>query len=149
MNNIKTYARFDAALVYYDQNLDALFLEYTENLNSHDEFVEINISVLSAFKKLKTKNFVADIRKLGFVSSESQSWVAEVLLPGMITQLNGEKIYHAQLLDPMEAMSKISGTGVKLKSDDLVEGFEVEQFTSKEELVNKLISIKDSFVSRN
>ena len=148
MNTIKTLANFDAALVYYDKNLDSLFLEYTGTLNNHEEFVEINFSVLSAFKKLNTTNFVADIRKLGFISRESQSWVVDVLLPGMIKHLNGKKLYHAQLLDPNEAMSKISGTGVKLKSDDLVEGFEVEQFYSKDELENKLNSLKDSFASR-
>lgn len=144
MDSKQTFAHFDAALIYYDQKLDALFLEYTGNLNNHEEFVEINFSVLSAFKKLNTFKFVADIRKLGFISRESQNWVIEVLLPGMITHLNGKKLYHAQLLDPNETMSKISGTGVKLQADNLVDGFDVEQFTSKDELENKLTTLNIS-----
>ena len=44
-----------SAQVYYDESLDTLFLEYTNKVVSHEQFVVINTAVLHAFIKLQTK----------------------------------------------------------------------------------------------
>ncbi|MEM6841051.1 MAG: hypothetical protein AAF632_02390 [Bacteroidota bacterium] len=129
------------ARVYYDSKLDALFLEYLRGVKNHPEFVEINSAVLEAFQKLDTQKFVADIRRMGIISLQSQQWVVENLLPGMIGCLNGKTLYHAQFLDPSEVFSKVSGSNIKKKSSDEIEGFELKQFLDRESLESYLKNI--------
>ncbi|MEM9829771.1 MAG: hypothetical protein AAF944_03995 [Bacteroidota bacterium] len=129
------------ARVYYDSKLDALFLEYLRGVKNHPEFVEINSAVLEAFQKLDTQKFVADIRRMGIISLQSQQWVVENLLPSMIRCLNGKTLYHAQFLDPSEVFSKVSGSNIKKKSSDEIEGFELKQFLDRESLESYLKNI--------
>ncbi|RAV98422.1 hypothetical protein [Pseudochryseolinea flava] len=94
------------ARVYYDQQLDTLFLEYTNKVPNDAQFIAVNQAVLDAFLKLKTQKFVADIRKMGIISLGAQDWVVKNLLPGMFKHLNGKKLYHAQFLDASEIHRK-------------------------------------------
>lgn len=138
MNNQRIIQEFDNAIIYYNESHETLFLEYTSEVDSHEQFIEINFNILSAFKKLNTYKFAVDVRKLGFIGIDSQKWISEVLLPGMISHLNSKLLYHLQLIDPSEAMSKIAATGVKLQADDLVKGFQVEQFTDSSKMEERL-----------
>lgn len=61
----------ESAQVYFDATLDTLFLEYTNKVINHEQFVIINTAVLNAFVKLQTVKFIADIRKMGVISTES------------------------------------------------------------------------------
>ena len=122
------------AKVFYDSQLDSLFLEYLGPVKNEAQFIEINTAVLDAFKKLETQKFVADIRKMGIISLASQQWVVNTLLPGMIKHLNGKKLYHAQFLDPKEILAKVSAGNIKKKETEVAKDFEVAQFADVAEL---------------
>lgn len=128
------------AAVYYDPDLDTLFLEYTDKVLNEEQFIKINTAVLNAFLTLTTQKFVADIRKMGIISVASQKWVLSNLLPGMIKHLKGKTLYHAQLLDNAEIMSKVAAVNIKNKSTTVAEGFEVEQFSNRTDMINRLKS---------
>lgn len=130
-----------SAHVYYDAVLDTLFLVYTGKVQNDQHFITINTAVLAAFTKLKTQKFVADIRKMGIISVASQNWVVANLLPGMVKHLNGKMLYHAQVVDPSEILSKVSGNNIKGRSSQVAEGFEVVQFSDTEKLKEYLRSI--------
>lgn len=123
-----------SAQVFYDETLDALFLVYTGKVQNDPQFITINTAVLAAFTKLNTQKFVADIRKMGIISVASQNWVVSTLLPGMVKHLNGKMLYHAQLVDPSEILSKVSANNIKGRSSQTSEGLEVLQFSNTEDL---------------
>lgn len=130
-----------SAHVYYDAALDTLFLVYTGKVQNDQHFITINTAVLAAFTKLNTQKFVADIRKMGIISVASQNWVVANLLPGMVKHLNGKMLYHAQVVDPSEILSKVSGNNIKGRSSQVAEGFEVVQFSDEEKLKEYLKSV--------
>lgn len=130
------------ASVFYDESLDALFLRYTAKVPNEEQFIIANEAVLKAFTALNTTKFVADIRKMGIISLGSQEWVLNNLIPGMIKHLNGKTLFHAQLLDASEIMSKVSAGNIKNKSSKLVQGIELVQFTSEDELQQHLLRMK-------
>lgn len=57
-----------------------------------------------------------------------------VLLPGMVEHLNGKTLFHAQLIDASEVMSKVSGSNIKNKSSQAVNKLEMRQFTDVGEM---------------
>ncbi|GCC50963.1 hypothetical protein SanaruYs_11820 [Chryseotalea sanaruensis] len=130
-----------SAQVYYDAALNTLFLVYTGKVQNDQQFITINTAVLAAFTKLNTQKFVADIRKMGIISVASQNWVVANLLPGMVKHLNGKMLYHAQVVDPSEILSKVSGNNIKGRSSQVAEGFEVVQFSDTEKLTEYLGSV--------
>lgn len=130
------------ATVFYDAELDTLFLNYLSKVPNDETFIQINTEVLNHFKKLNTHKFAVDIRKMGVISLTAQQWVVENLFPGMIQHLKGRRLYHAQLLDPQEIFSKVSASNIKNKSQALPETFDMEQFSSEEELKAKLKELK-------
>jgi hypothetical protein len=139
---MKEFYSTSVAKVYYDEVKDVLFLEYVSKVLNDAQFVEINSAVLEAFKHLSTQRFVADIRKMGIIGVASQQWVLTNLLPGMIAHLKGKTLFHAQLLDPKEVLSKVSGSNIKNKSQQVLEGIEVVQCTDVESLNAQLKSWK-------
>lgn len=120
-----------SAKVYYEEGLDALFLEYTNKVINHEQFVAINTAVLNAFTKLQTVKFVADIRKMGVISIESQRWVVDNLLPGMIKHLKTKDLIHVQLMDEADIFSKIAANKIKDKSCQSTKGVQVLQFSDR------------------
>lgn len=114
--------------------VDTLFLEYTGRVLNDAHFIQINTAVLETFRKLKTQKFIADMRRMGIIGLNSQKWVVDVLLPGMIEHLNGKKLFHAQLLDASEVMSKVSGSNIKHKSSQTINNLEMRQFTDAVEM---------------
>ena len=141
---MKEFLNTKTARVYYDETLDTLFLEYVGRVLNDEQFIAINTEVLNAFKSLRTQKFVADIRKMGIISIGSQEWVLKNLLPGMITHLNGKKLFHAQLLDPSEVMAKVSGANIKNKAKTVAKDFEVVQFTNEKEMRDYLVNFEAS-----
>ncbi len=131
---MKEYYKDNSAKVYYDQETDALFLEYLGKVLNDDHFIQINTAVLKAFQSLQTPKFVADIRKMGIIGLNSQKWVVDVLLPGMVNHLKGKTLFHAQLLDPKEIMAKVSGGNIKTRSSQTLDKLEMQQFTDAAEL---------------
>ena len=130
------------ARIFYDKELNTLFLEYLSKVPNDEQFIVVNKAVLDAFQKLETQKFVADIRKMGIISLNSQNWVVQNLLPGMLKHLKGKKLYHAQFLDASEVMAKVSAANIKSKSQKVAADFEVVQCTSDKELKAYLTSIK-------
>jgi hypothetical protein len=130
------------ATIYYDQELDTLFLNYLSKVPNDEAFIKINTEVLNAFKRLNTNKFAVDLRKMGVISLTAQQWVVENLFPGMIQHVKGKRLYHAQLLDPTEIFSKVSASNIKNKSQALPETFDMEQFSNTEELRAKLLQLK-------
>ncbi|NBP67206.1 MAG: hypothetical protein EBR30_04470 [Cytophagia bacterium] len=130
-----------SAHVYYDATLDTLFLVYTGKVQNDQQFITINTAVLAAFTKLNTQKFVADIRKMGIISVASQNWVIANLLPGMVKHLKGKMLYHAQVVDPSEILSKVSANNIKDRSKQVATGFEVVQFSDEEKLKEYLKSV--------
>lgn len=137
---MKEFYKDNTATVYYDPELDTLFLEYTSKVLNEEQFIIINTAVLNAFLTLSTQKFVADVRKMGIISVNSQKWVVENLLPQMIKHLKGKTLYHAQFLDSSEIMSKVAAANIKNKSTTVAEGFQVEQFSDREQMVSRLKS---------
>lgn len=140
---MKTFYSDKSANVYYDPELDTLFLEYTGRVLNDAHFIQINTAVLDAFKKLKTQKFIADIRKMGIIGVNSQQWVVNVLLPGMVEHLKGKTLFHAQLLDSSEVMSKVSGGNIKNKSSQTIDKLEMRQFTDVVEMKQFLRTWKE------
>ncbi len=132
---MKEFYRDKIAKIYYDPQVDILFLEYLGKVTGDDQFITINTALLEAFRSLQTQKFVADVRKMGIISIEAQKWVVSILLPGMIQHLAGRKLFHAQLLDPAEILSKISANNVKDKAAKAAERIEVTQFTDQAEMI--------------
>jgi hypothetical protein len=130
-----------SAQVYYDTSLDALFLEYTDKVTSHEQFVVINTAVLTAFTKLQTTKFVADVRKMGVISIESQQWIVDRLLPSMIKHLDTKDLIHAQLLNESEIFSKIAANKIKDKSSHAIKGIQITQFSNRAALESYLKSV--------
>ena len=140
MENQRIFYDGPKAKIYYDSTLDTLFLEYVASLKSHDEFLEINSTLLEAFKSLNTQKMVADIRKMGIISIDSQNYVVNVLIPGMMEHLKGKTLYHAQFMDPAEVFAKVSAKNIQNKSAVTIKGFVVEQFTDRAALEEYLLS---------
>jgi hypothetical protein len=115
-------------------------LQYKSKVKNLDDFIDVNKNTLEAFKKLNTTNFVADVRKMNIISLEAQQWVLNNLLPGIIKHLNGRKLYHAQLLDPKEIMSKVAASNLRKKTTAI--GFTIEQYGEEQSLIDKLHSLK-------
>lgn len=127
------------AKVFYDSDLDTLFLEYLKNVKNHAEFLVINEALLKAFTSLNTNKLVADIRKIGIIALESQDYVANVMFPAMIKHLNGAPFYHMQYLDEKDVFAKISGGGVKAKAEKNKDNpMVVEQFSDWDKMVARL-----------
>lgn len=129
------------ARVYYDLELDSLFLEYTDKVINHDQFVTINTALLNAFQKVRTKKCVADIRKMGVISIDSQKWVSDNLIPGIMKHLGGEIPVVVQLLDESEIFSKIAANKIKETVRDDENGFSVVQFTDRKKMEAYLKSV--------
>jgi hypothetical protein len=134
VTNMKKFYKDASAKVYYNPELDTLFLEYLGKVQNDEHFIQINTAVLESFRKLKTQKFVADIQKMGIIGVNSQKWVIDVLLPGMVDHLKGKTLFHAQLLDPKEIMAKVSGGNIKNKSSQTLDKFEMRQFTDAVEM---------------
>jgi hypothetical protein len=131
---MKEFYKDAVAKVYFDPTLNTLFLEYLSKVPNEETFIAINTALLKAFVSLNTQKFVADVRKMGIISLKSQQWVLNNLLPGMIKHLEGKKLYHAQLLDPSEILSKVSANNIKDKSTTVATDFEVRQFSNDNDL---------------
>lgn len=138
---MQSFFKTDTAEVYYDDKVDTLFLKYLSKVRNTEEFIHINSELLKAFNKLDTQKFVADIRKMGIISVDSQQWVVKTLIPGMFEHLKGKQLYHAQLIDVTEVMSKVSGSNIKSQASDDNTGFKVLQFSEEDQLVGYLRSI--------
>lgn len=138
---MKEFFKSPVAKIYYDSTLDSLFLEYTSKVPSDEQFIVVNSELLKAFKQLQTQKFVADIRKMGIISLASQQWIVDTLIPGMINHLKGRTLYHAQLLDPKEILSKVSGANIRDKSKKVIKDFEVVQVSDIAELHQYLKNI--------
>lgn len=144
---MKVFLKDEIASVYHDTQTNVLYLEYHKKVPTHAEFLRINLALLEAFKSLNTQIFVADIRKMGILSLESQAWVPEFLLPNMIEHLKGKTFYHAQFMDPSEIFAKISAQNVKQKAEKKIENFDLKQFSSKAEL-DKCIAEWNAIISK-
>lgn len=138
---MKEFFKNSFAKVYYDEILDALFIEYISKVPNDEQFILVNKALLEAFTKLKTQKVVADIRKMGIISLASQEWIVKNLFPALLKHLNGKTLYHAQLLDAKEILSKVSAANIKNKSAHVMDGFEVRQFTDETELKSFLKSL--------
>ena len=131
---MKEFYKDTSAKVYYNPELDTLFLEYLGKVQNDEHFIKINTAVLDNFRKLKTQKFVADIRKMGIIGVNSQKWVVDVLLPGMVEHLKGRTLFHAQFLDPKDIMAKVSGGNIKNRSSQTLDKLEMRQFTDSSEM---------------
>jgi hypothetical protein len=140
---MKEFYKDTSAKVYYNPELDTLFLEYLGKVQNDEHFIKINTAVLDNFRKLTTQKFVADIRRMGIIGVNSQKWVVDVLLPGMVEHLKGKSLFHAQLLDPNEIMAKVSGGNIKNRSSQTLDKLEMRQFTDSVEMNSFLKSWKD------
>jgi hypothetical protein len=139
---MKEFYKDNTASVYYDHEIDTLVLKYLGKVSNDEQFILINSAVLEAFQSLNTQKFVADIQKMGIISLKSQQWVLQNLLPGMISHLKGKKLFHAQLLDKSEILSKVSAGNIKNKSKEVAKDFEVVQFYDEGEMRDFLINWK-------
>jgi hypothetical protein len=131
----------ESAQIYFDATLDTLFLEYTNKVINHEQFVTINTAVLNTFVKLQTVKFVADIRKMGVIGIESQKWIVDNFLPGIIKHLNGKKPVVIQLMDASEIFAKLAGNKIKENSQNAIPDFQVIQFTDRAKMETYLRSV--------
>lgn len=134
MEKSRIFYETPTASVFWDEKLNALFLQYHSKVKNLDEFIEINSNLLEAFRQLNTTVVVADIRKMSIISLEAQKWIVDNLFPGFLKHLKGKKLFHAQLLDPKEILSKVAASNLKKKSVVVEEGFTIEQFSDEHTL---------------
>jgi len=127
-----------SAKVYYDPALDALVLEYTNKVLNHEQFVTINTAARDAFQKSKTRKFIADIRKMGVISIESQKWIVDNLIPAMIKHLNGKNPIIVQLMDDSDVFAKTAANNIKKKAENDIG---VTQFTDRVKMEAYLKSV--------
>ena len=118
-----------------------MFLEYTDKVANHEQFVIINTAALKAFEKLQTRKCAVDIRKMGVIGIESQKWVVDILVPGMIKHLGGAMPVIVQLLDKAEIFAKVAANKINEKVKDEKAGFQVMQFTDRKEMEAYLKSV--------
>ena len=128
---MQTFFENRSAKVYYHSDLNTLFLEYTDKVANHEQFIVINTAVIEAFLKLQTNKFVADIRKMGVISIESQKFVVDHMLPKMTNHLNGKNPVVVQLMDKSDIFVKVAADKIKDQSKNQRKGFEVMQFSDR------------------
>lgn len=131
------------ALIYYHPELDAYFLEYTDEVDSHYEFVEINRAALNAFTRHRTTKFVTDTRKINNISIESQKWVFDHILPNMQKYLSEKRLVYIQLVN--QNQSEIFSTHARRQRRDRsfeVNGIRVFPFTDEAEMKEYLKALK-------
>ncbi len=138
---MQTFFENRSARVYYHSELNTLFLEYTDKVVNHEQFIIINTAALRAFLEVQTIKFVADIRKMGVISIESQRFVVDQMLPGMIKHLNGKDPVVVQLMDKSEIFAKIAADKIKDKSKDEKNGLQIMQFTDRAKMEAYLKSV--------
>ena len=137
---MKVFFENAVSQVYYDEALDAVFLKYLGRPKNEQDFIAINTELLNAFKKLSTQKLVVDLRKMGVIGVNSQQWVADTLIPALFSHLKGKVLYHAQLLDPKEIFSKVSGSNIKNKvAVTHTAEIEIIQFYDEEEMKQQLM----------
>ena len=136
----KEFYKADFVSVFYDDDTRALWVKYFQNVPSDKHLIPVVDATLQGFRQSNTQRFVADIRKMGVLGTESQSLIINKLIPGMVSHLKGKKLYHAQLIDPAEVMSKVVAKNVKHKSEN--ESIEIVQFTSEQDAIAYMKSIE-------
>lgn len=126
---IKTFYSDKVAKIYYRKDIDAFFIEYLDKIPSEEYFnTKIRMEMLNAFLQLDTNIFIADIRKMGLLSVDSQKWIVDVMLKKMAEHVKGRPFIHLQIIDNNETLSKISGSNIRYKARDISSGFEILQF---------------------
>ena len=78
---------------------------------------------------------------MGVISIESQKWVVDNLVPGMIKHLGGQMPVVVQLLDESEIFAKVAANKIneRIKQDKV--GFHVMQFTDRKAMETYLKSV--------
>lgn len=127
------YFKNDYATVFQKDG-DITVLKYFKKVPSHEHFLEVNKPVIEAFKAKPTQIMIADIRDMGILSIESQKWVSNTLLPTLLDLLKGKTLYHAQLLNSSEILSKVSANNVKRYAQSITSNFVMVQFDSEESM---------------
>ncbi|MFD1002034.1 hypothetical protein ACFQ21_22100 [Ohtaekwangia kribbensis] len=135
----KEFYRADFVSVFYHEDTHALWVKYFQKVPSDKHVIPVIDAMLNGFKQSNTQKFMADIRKMGVLGTDSQSLIVNKLIPGMVSHLNGKRLYHAQLIDPGEIMAKITANNVKHKSDN--EKIEIVQFVNERDAIAYMKSI--------
>lgn len=135
----KEFYRADFVSVFYHEDTHALWVKYFQKVPSDKHVIPVVDAMLNGFKQSNTQKFMADIRKMGVLGTDSQSLIVNKLIPGMVSHLNGKRLYHAQLIDPGEIMAKITANNVKHKSDN--EKIEIVQFVNERDAIAYMKSI--------
>ncbi len=135
----KEFYRADFVSVFYHEDTHALWVKYFQKVPSDKHVIPVVDAMLNGFKQSNTQKFMADIRKMGVLGTDSQSLIVNKLIPGMVSHLNGKRLYHAQLIDPGEIMAKITANNVKRKSDN--EKIEIVQFVNERDAIAYMKSI--------
>jgi hypothetical protein len=138
-NMTKEFYRADFVSVFYHEDTHALWVKYFQKVPSDKHVIPVIDAMLNGFKQSNTQKFMADIRKMGVLGTDSQSLIVNKLIPGMVSHLNGKRLYHAQLIDPGEIMAKITANNVKRKSDN--EKIEIVQFVNERDAIAYMKSI--------
>jgi hypothetical protein len=138
-NMTKEFYRADFVSVFYHEDTHALWVKYFQKVPSDKHVIPVIDAMLNGFKQSNTQKFMADIRKMGVLGTDSQSLIVNKLIPGMVSHLNGKRLYHAQLIDPGEIMAKITANNVKHKSDN--EKIEIVQFVNERDAIAYMKSI--------
>lgn len=138
-NMTKEFYRADFVSVFYHEDTHALWVKYFQKVPSDKHVIPVVDAMLNGFKQSNTQKFMADIRKMGVLGTDSQSLIVNKLIPGMVSHLNGKRLYHAQLIDPGEIMAKITANNVKRKSDN--EKIEIVQFVNERDAIAYMKSI--------
>jgi hypothetical protein len=135
----KEFYSADFVRVFHDEDINALCVKYFQRVPSDKHFIPVVNAMLEGFKQLNTQKFMADIRKMGVLGIDSQSLIITKPLPGMISHLQGRKLYHVQLIDPGEIMAKVTANNVKHKSKN--ESVEIVQFIDERKAMSYMMSV--------
>jgi hypothetical protein len=132
--SIVEYYKDEAAFVYYDRDVDTLFLRHEKKVINDQQFVNINAAAWRAFRSLQTAKFVVDVRKMGMISINSQKWILDTFLPKMVFHLNDRKLLYVQLVDNKELLSKVCASNIANRARQISTKVEVIQFADEREM---------------
>ncbi|MBN2350033.1 MAG: hypothetical protein JXJ22_14430 [Bacteroidales bacterium] len=130
----------DHAEIVYDENLKTLKLIYKSQISA-DEFIQVNQQFIDVFKSLDTNKIFVDARVIKVVPVKSQQWIVQHMMPELIKHVNGNKLYHVQILNK-DAFVQYAAKSIKSQTEknNQESPMEIAAFTDEQEGIDWLVS---------
>ena len=138
MTDSKELFKNEHVKIYYDDELEAIFMKYLTKITKHEQVLEANEQLLKAIKKSGAHKFAVDIRNVGVMPLKSQKHVADEFFPAVVEAAKGKHVYHAQLLNKADAFETYAISSINKKSEVVGNLLEVASFSDIDDLKSYL-----------